>query len=285
MDGFVSVLHSYQIEVSALHRAFAKMSAPWLDTYDKFRSLSGFCDLQEVGRLVRALPAFDSRLSEQLRLRLGDWREQIDWSDSILSNPVARTDFYRERGFVPALADFPVAAFDQGATIAGLKRPPPPSLVAYRTPFIHDEDDEETGFARTNAAHDRLQRFETHVRRFIEEQMSPTFGKKWIKQQVPGEIWQGWRDRRQAARDSGGPEHRLIGYADFTDYVPIITRKDNWERAFKSTFKRQTLVQESFQRLYPIRLCTMHARIITQADELYLYAETTRLFKAMGIVV
>ena len=90
MDGFVRVLHSYQVEVSALHRAFAKMSVPWLDTYDKFRSLSGFCDLQGIGRLVSALPAFDSRISEQLRLRLGDWRDRIDWSDSIVSNPVAR---------------------------------------------------------------------------------------------------------------------------------------------------------------------------------------------------
>ncbi len=54
---------------------------------------------------------------------------------------------------------------------------------------------------------------------------------------------------------------------------------------FKPIFKRPMLVQESFQRLYPIRMCTMHARLITQDDELYLYVETKRILKAIGIVV
>ena len=285
MAGLARVLGSYRIEVSALQRAFATMSVPWLDTYDKLRSLSGFCDLQGIGRLVSKLPAFDSRTSEQLRLRLGDWRDRIDWTASNFANPVARIDFYRERGFVPTMTDFPAAAFDQGATIAGLKRPPPPSIAAYHTHPVDGQDDEEAGFARTNAAHDRLERFETHVRRLIEEKMKGAFGEGWIRQQVPGEIWQDWRNKRQAACDRGEPEHPLIAYADFTHYVPIITRRDNWERAFKSIFRRRALVQESFQRLYPIRLCTMHARIITQADELYLYAETTRLLTAIGIAM
>ena len=61
--------------------------------------------------------------------------------------------------------------------------------------------------------------------------------------------------------------------------------KDNWQRVFAPTFRRQTLVQESLQRLYPIRRCTMHARIITQDDELYLYTETKRLLAVMGISI
>ena len=69
---------------------------------------------------------------------------------------------------------------------------------------------------------------------------------------------------------------------DFTDYVPIIIRKDNWQAVFQPVFKRPTLVQESFQRLYPIRNCVMHSCIIIQDDELYLHAETTRLLKAIN---
>lgn len=84
------------------------------------------------------------------------------------------------------------------------------------------------------------------------------------------------------ARDVGEPESPLIAYADFTDYVQIIIRKDNWDAVFEPIFKRRMLVQESFQRLYPIRICTMHARFITQDDELYLLVETQRLLKAMG---
>src|SRR5687768_8923575 len=46
-------------------------------------------------------------------------------------------------------------------------------------------------------------------------------------------------------------------------------------------FGRPESVRESFQRLYPIRLDTMHARPITQDDELLLYVETRRLVKIL----
>ena len=115
--------------------------------------------------------------------------------------------------------------------------------------------------------------------------MKVAFGNDWIKHRVPGTIQQAWKDKREKARDNGERERPLIAYADFTDYETIITKKDNWTTIFKPVFKRPMLVQESFRRLYPIRTCTMHARVITQNDELYLYAETTRLLSAIGIVI
>ena len=63
------------------------------------------------------------------------------------------------------------------------------------------------------------------------------------------------------------------------------TRKDNWQKVFEPIFGRAAFVQETFQRIYPIRICTMHARLITQDDELYLYVETKRILAAIGIVV
>ena len=88
-------------------------------------------------------------------------------------------------------------------------------------------------------------------------------------------------NRQAKAHDDGEPVQPLIAYADFTDYVKIILRGGNWDQVFKPVFRRETLVQEAFQRLYPIRRCTMHARIITQDDELYLFTETQLLLKAM----
>ncbi len=88
---------------------------------------------------------------------------------------------------------------------------------------------------------------------------------------------------RSMALEDREPERRLIAYADFTDYVRMIVRKDNWEQIFRPFFRRKALVQESLQRLCPIRVCAMHARVITQDDELFLMAETVRLLKAMGI--
>jgi hypothetical protein len=40
-------------------------------------------------------------------------------------------------------------------------------------------------------------------------------------------------------------EQPLIAYADFSDYLPIIERGDNWNRIFKAVFNRRTDVQQS----------------------------------------
>jgi hypothetical protein len=73
----------------------------------------------------------------------------------------------------------------------------------------------------------------------------------------------------------------LVEYADFTDYVPVICRADNWREVFSPFFNRPENVRESFQRLHPIRLDTMHARLITQDDELLLHVEVKRLVKVI----
>lgn len=144
-------------------------------------------------------------------------------------------------------------------------------------------DEQEAAFARTNAAHDRLQRFETRLRQFIDEQMTKACGDQWIKHRVPGPIRQSWIEKREKARAKGEADHPLIAYADFSDYVPIITQKNNWNEVFEPVFRRPTFVQESFQRLYPIRICTMHARMITHDDEIYLYVEIKRVLSAIGV--
>jgi hypothetical protein len=113
--------------------------------------------------------------------------------------------------------------------------------------------------------------------------MLKAVGLKWIKQRVPEKIRNDWEKRKQEDLNRGGPDQPLIEYADFTDYLQIIVRADNWNDVFKPVFRRQENVRESFQRLFPIRLCTMHARIITQEDEIYLYAETMRISKAISV--
>jgi len=170
-------------------------------------------------------------------------------------------------------------------SIAGLKESPPPLIYAYNLEPEVGEDEEESAFRRTNKAHDRLQRFETQMRRFIDEKMKVGFGADWIKHQVPNGIHERWFEKKQKAKEDGEPEWSLIDYADFTDYLPIIVRRDNWREVFKPVFKRRGFVEESFQRLYPIRLCTMHVRPITQDQELYLCAEVKQILSAIGIVI
>ncbi len=241
-------------------------------------------ELQCIGHALMTRPAFDAPLADALRVDLGDWRDKISWPANIFTDPLARTSFYLKRGFDPALTAFPPEAFEESVSIAGLKELPPPLVQDYNfEPW--NEEDEESAFKRTNKAHDRLQRFETQLRRFIDEKMKAAFGENWIKPRVPGDIRERWLEKRKRAEDGGGPEWPLIAYADFTDYVQIVTKKDNWDKVFRSVFKRPAFVQESFQRLYPIRVCTMHARPITQDDKLYLYVETKRILDAIGVVI
>ena len=91
-------------------------------------------------------------------------------------------------------------------------------------------------------------------------------------------------DRQRSAQAAGEEPMPIIAYADFSDYIKIIERKDNWNQVFALAFKRKTDIQESFNRLMPARIVTMHARIITFDDHLLLLAEVRRILKAIGII-
>jgi Swt1-like HEPN len=283
-SGAASAMRHLHDQSAGIRQALQGIGAPWLDAQNALRSIGGFVELQRIGLSLSNVPSFDFDLTERLRLDLGDWRVAIDWPRDIFTDVAARTAFYESRGLDLRLTDFPAAAFEQGAALAGLNPAPPALLEFYRPAEEGDEDLEEAGFERTNDAHDRLQRFESQLRSFIDERMRAAFGENWIKHRVPGDMRRRWIDKKQKETESREREWPLIAYADFADYVPIITRKDNWEDVFKPVFGRAESVIESFQRLYPIRICTMHARLITQDDELYLYVETKRLLTAIGVL-
>ena len=194
----------------------------------------------------------------------------------------ARSDFYVSLGFDRALTDFPAPAFAQSLDIAGLRREPPSLVDRYGAPVARaNDDDKEEGLARTNMAHDWLLRLETQLREFIDERMTRAFGTDWPKRRLPNGLYESWQEKKQKAKEAGGEEWSLVAYADFTDYERVICRSDNWREIFAAFFGRPESVRESFQRLYPIRLDTMHARPITQDDELLLYVETRRLVKVI----
>lgn len=279
----VKAITQHQKHFLEFQRTMESMRTPWLDIEDQLRSVGGFVELQKIGYAMRTLPAFDTHLTNALRAELGDWRDKINWPSNIFTDPLARTSFYEERGFDTALTAFPTKAFEQSIDLAGIREVMPPFAQAYnREPEYLDET--EAGLLRNNEAHDRIQRFETQIRKFIDENMTAVFGEGWVKHQVPGDIQIDWLNKREKAINNYEAEWPLISYADFSDYVPIITRKDNWQKVFKPIFKRKASVQESFQRLYPIRICTMHARLITQDDMLYLYVETKRILNMIKIL-
>lgn len=273
-------LKRYAEEASSLKYAIESMRTPWLDMQEPIRSMAGFAALQGIGHALNSMPAFGDHLGSALRVDLGDWRDTITWPTEIFTDLGARSDFYVARGFDTALTDFPAPAFEESLERAGLRSEPLSLVEWYGSPIPIINEDGEEGLARTNTAHDWLLRLETQVRRLIDEEMTKAFGPDWPKHRLPNGLYDRWQEKKRNAQQSGSREWALIAYADFTDYVPIICKRDNWS-VFAPFFGRQEYVRETFQRLHPIRLDTMHARPITKDDELLLYVETRRLVRVM----
>lgn len=256
----------------SLQAAMATMSSPWLQIEGGFTSAKAFSEIIAIGHGIDSVPAFDHDLTASLRSGLGDWRDMQTPEPEPLFDPVLRSELYVERGFDLNLTDFTTSAFDEGIRIAGLRDAESTGNV----------DGNEDGFARAKRAFGQLLRFEVVLRRFIERVMQAEFGEAWVKRQLPSGMLDTWVDKRDKALKAGHAEQPLIDYADFTDYKAIIERKDNWRTVFKPVFGREEDVRESFQRLYPVRIATMHARLITQDDELLLLVETKRVIKAIS---
>ncbi|CAE6846310.1 hypothetical protein R75461_07259 [Paraburkholderia nemoris] len=255
-----------------LQTAMATMRSPWLRIDGSLASAKAFSEIIAMGRGIDSLRAFDHDFAAALRPGLGDWRDMLTPAPESLIDPFWRSGFYVERGFDPDLTDFTTSAFDEGLRIAGLREQESTESV----------DDQQDSFARAKETFDRLQRFEVALRRFIERVMQAAFGDDWMKRQLPPKMFDTWTEKRDKAVKAGHAEHPLIDYADFTDYRAIIERKDNWNAVFKTVFGRAEDMRESFQRLFPVRIATMHARLINQDDELLLLVETKRLLRAIG---
>lgn len=270
-QGVISRLADGAAMGNAYVTAMQSMHAPWLLHADAAQSVRAFAEIQAIGHGLRSFAPFDPMLSDSLRHSLGDWRNITAFPPSIFENAVARSEFYVARGFNPDLTEFTAEAFDETTALAGLGTENDP----------RDDLDEEIGLVRTNRAHDQLQRFERRLRAFIDRLMTAEFGEAWIKHQTPPGMLDNWKIAKQTAVARVREEEPLIAYADFTDYIKIIERTDNWKRVFASTFIRRESVQESFFRLFPIRISVAHSRVITLDDEMYLKVEMHRIDKAI----
>ena len=270
-------------EDTALRRAIESMQNPWLDTANRLGSVQRLVQLQGIGELISHDTTFDPAVAENLRTSLGDWREAITWPEEIWTDLGARADFYADLGFDPDLTDLPAPAFREASEITTIQSGRPSLVEDYGSPEASAPDAlEEKALARTREARDWLRGLEGNLRRFIDREMITAFGSGWPRRQLPDHKHHAWKSKKDAAERAGAPSRPLIAYADFTDYVPVICKRDHWETVFGPFFERPESIRESFQRLHPVRLDTMHARPITQDDELLLYVEAKRLLRRIA---
>ncbi|MDO8778986.1 MAG: Swt1 family HEPN domain-containing protein [Burkholderiaceae bacterium] len=270
----------YAKDIFDRQHSFDAITTPWLSRVEAARSVAGILELQGMGKALRTAKGFDLELTAALRLDLGDWRDRITFPESVFIDPVARTDFYVDRGFNTALTDFPESAFRQNLEFAGLDGEALDFEFFGQVVQPSTDPEEEAGLQRTNKCHDRLQRFERQLREFIDEVMSAQYGADWPRKRLAPKLYEDWEFKKRRA-ESNGLILTFMDVADFTDYETIICKQDHWREVFESRFKKKESVRESLQRLQPIRLAAMHARIVTKEDELYLIAEVVRLISAI----
>lgn len=260
-------------------RSLEAITTPWLHREEAARSVMAILELQGMGNALRTMKGFDPGFTTALRLDLGDWRDKITFPESVFIDPVARTDFYVNRGFKWELTDFPEAAFHQSLDLAGLDDASL-DLELYGSVTPRSVDPEEAGLQRTNRCHDRLQRFERLLRQFIDKEMTARYGPKWPKKRFATTLYEDWKSKKEKAERNGGV-FTFIEMADFMDYETIICKQDHWREVFEKRFKTRESVRESLQRLQPIRLTVAHSRIVTKDDELYFVLEIKRLLSAI----
>jgi hypothetical protein len=261
--------------VESLTSRMSAMEMPWLNISDTVRSVAAFAHVQAIGDIVHGAPPFASEVAGWLRADLGDWRDAVTMRPDDLIDPGLRTQLYVDRGINRTLTEFTPQAFHQSVSIARLTD----------VEWVEVEDwcpENSDELLRNKTAFHRLQLFEMAIRRFIVAAMTAAFGDDWMARQLPNGMLDSWKQKQQSDVKAGAYARPLIDYADFTDYLPIIERRDNWSRVFKSIFGRPEDIRESLQRLYPVRLATMHARVITQDDTLLLMVETKRVVKSFG---
>ena len=272
----------YRMNTEKIRRAFEAMTVPWLDTVNRAQSAMAFAKLQGIGHALRRMPAFRTDFTETLRLDLGDWRRNFKWPSGIIANPAKRTIFYKKMGLNPALTGMPADAFEQSLSIARIKDAPSSLFCRENSSADRLGSASSIELSRNNEAHDLIQKMETKLRDFIEDRMVQSVGSSWYKRRIDHAILQSWREKRKNSKSRREADIPLIAFADFTDYERIILRKDNWNELFQDVFGHRESVMESFRRLRPIRVCVMHARMITQDDQLYLYVEVKRILSAIN---
>ncbi len=129
-----------------------------------------------------------------------------------------------------------------------------------------------------------LRQLETALRGHIRLRLSGLTATWWI-QRVPEDVRKNAEDRKLRREGmwpwSEGGQVELLAYLDFADYLKIISRRDNWRDAFRSTFKDEEILRAKLRELEAIRNDVAHMRPLTAAQRTKLTLHSDELLGAI----
>ncbi len=111
-------------------------------------------------------------------------------------------------------------------------------------------------------AYSLLRGLEEKLRMLIEQSLS-RLSEKWWKERIPDDVRQQAEDRKRRNDMLWpwmvGANLHPIHYVDFSDYVKIILRRDNWREVFALIFRDNEIVSAKLPELEPIRNALAHS--------------------------
>lgn len=260
------------VQATAFETRLAAIRSPIIDMHNSLASFRGLGELASLGSAIRFARPYSEELTGVLRSELGDWRDLTVEDDRVGDDPIERAESYEAGGFNPDIVNFPADGFKEIIVATEIDLGTPalilPSPQACDVPEFNVH------------GYQWIYVLERELRTLILNQLSAKNPASW-ERRLPDGMIEKWREKHQS---SGDPDQPLINFADFTDYEPIILKRDNWRECFKVIFLREEAVREAFNRLRPLRLMIAHMRALTSEEVLMLHLETRQLLRAVGFI-
>lgn len=259
---------------SDLAGRMSRTTADWAFVEAPEASAEAFARLGRLADVALYSDPYTDEAAEALFIDLGVPTESGNEPEDIEQREARYDEAGRERELIA----FPPATYSEIVISAGGPSifPPPPALVVVGGLIEAVGYSPETAFL--------LASLEAHLRLHVTARLEAEAGRSWLKQRVPENLREKWRELAEEARAANKPVFAPIHYANFMDLVDVMCRRDNWP-LFNTTFRDQGNLRVSMTRLYSVRNDLAHARPICQTDALIARMESTMLFRAMGFSI
>lgn len=265
-----------------LLQAAGMMRAPWAEIGNPSRSLGVLHNYMEIGRYVGSPDSYSESATEFLRSRFGDWRDVGSIPTDSLLDPLARYDLYVDRGFDEDLTDAPDEVVEEEVVASGL---PINWAAVFEVKELAVANTPMRALENSRVARDYIGNFEIYLRTIIDRLMTDAFGPKWYRTRLPNNMLDGWLAQRDVDRNNGRPDEPILNYSQLADLGQIICKQDNFREVFQRYIRRRQDVQETFERLVPIRNVAAHNRIILPGELIIMTAEIQRFVMATWAVL